>query len=204
VVKDMLMESPFSKVKPTIFFLEYGWARVVTLRVRPEVSARQAMAAVEPVFHRFDPPGIYDFAFVDDQYAAKFREEKKIGQMSVCFTVLAILISCLGLIGLSLFVAHQRIKEISVRKVLGASVVDVWMLLSKDFLGLTLISCVIAIPLTWVLMNRWLEQYAYKTNLSWSVFVIASCSALLVTILTVSFQTIRAALINPAKNLKSE
>ncbi len=141
---------------------------------------------------------------MDEEYGEKFAAEERIGTLSGIFTALAILISCLGLFGLTSFVAEQRTKEIGVRKVLGASVFNVWNMLSKDFLKLVVISCFIAIPISYFVMNGWLQDYPYRVILSWWIFALAVVGALAITILTVSFQAIKAANANPVKSLRTE
>jgi ABC-type antimicrobial peptide transport system permease subunit len=141
---------------------------------------------------------------VDEDFAKKFGNEKRIGQLAMCFAILAIFISCLGLFGLASFVAAQRTKEIGIRKVVGASVFSLWQLLSKDFLILVTISCFIAIPVAYYFMHQWLEKYQYRIDLSWWIFGAAIGFSLLITLLTVSFQAIKAAIANPVKSLRTE
>ena len=141
---------------------------------------------------------------MDDDYAKKFTSEERIGKLASFFALLAIVISCLGLFGLASFVAEQRTKEIGVRKVLGASVFNVWNLLSRDFLVLVIISFLIAIPLAWYGMSKWLQDYSYRINISWGIFLIAGLLALLIALFTVSFQAIKAAIANPVKSLRTE
>ena len=142
--------------------------------------------------------------FVDESFKKKFGDEERIGKLANWFATLAVLISCLGLFGLASFVAEQRTKEIGVRKVLGASIPQLWKLLSQEFMVLVLIACAIAIPLAWWAMTRWLQNYEYRTRLDWWIFVTAMLGALLITLVTVSIQTIRAARANPIKSLRSE
>ncbi len=141
---------------------------------------------------------------MDEDFARKFGDEERIGKLASVFAMLAVFISCLGLFGLASFVAEQRTKEIGIRKVVGASVFNLWKLLSKDFVMLVIIACVIAVPLAWYGMNRWLQQYDYRAAISWWIFAAAVAGALLITILTVSFQAIKAALSNPVKSLRTE
>ena len=138
------------------------------------------------------------------QFAAKFAAEERIGQLATFFAALAIFISCLGLLGLTSFVAEQRKKEIGVRKVLGATVLNIWRLLSTEFVLLVFISLLIAIPLSYYFMNKWLVNYEYRTDISWWIFLVAGMGALVITILTVSFQAIKAAIANPVKSLRTE
>jgi putative ABC transport system permease protein len=141
---------------------------------------------------------------VDETYAQKFGDEQRVGKLGGFFAALAIFISCLGLFGMASFVAEQRIKEIGVRKILGATVMDLWMLLTKEFLLLVLLSCTIAIPLASYFLNNWLLNYQYRTGLSWWIFGVTGAGALVITILTVNFQAIKAALANPVKSLRTE
>lgn len=206
VVRDMVMESPFKPVEPVIFFIKApnGGPNVINIRVHPAVAMTTALPKIEAVFKQIVPQFPFDYQFVDQDYARKFAAEQRIGDLALFFAAFAIFISCLGLFGLSTFTAEQRTREIGVRKVLGASVKNIWTLLSKEFVILVFISLVIAFPLAWYLMNTWLQDYAYRTNLSWTIFAVAGCSALLITLLTVSYQAIKAALANPVKSLRTE
>ena len=134
----------------------------------------------------------------------KFGNEQRIGKLASFFAILAIFISCLGLFGMASFVAEQRTKEIGVRKVLGASVFNLWRLLSKDFVLLVLLSCAIAIPIAYYFLHEWLQKYEYRTEISWWIFAAAGIGALLITLITVSFQAIKAAIANPVKSLRTE
>ncbi|HTE11442.1 MAG TPA: FtsX-like permease family protein, partial [Chitinophagaceae bacterium] len=144
------------------------------------------------------------YKFADEEYARKFAAEQKISKLATVFAILAIFISCLGIFGLASFIAEQRTKEIGIRKVLGASVSNLWQLLSRDFVVLVIISCFIAVPVAWYFMHNWLQGYQYRTGLSWWVFAAAGIGALLITLLTVSFQAIKAAIANPVKSLRTE
>ncbi|WP_420148719.1 ABC transporter permease [Spirosoma sp.] len=204
VIRDMLMNSPFEPVTQTVYMLDYGWANVINIKLNPAHSASESLAKIEAVFRKFNPGSPFDYRFTDQEYALKFANEERIGKLALLFTVLAIVISCLGLFGLASFVAEQRTKEIGIRKVLGASVMNLWQMLSKDFVVLVIISCLIAAPTAWYYMNQWLKKYSYHTDISWGIFVAASLGALGITLLTVSFQSIKAALMNPVKSLRSE
>ncbi len=204
VIKDMVMESPYEPIKPTIFLVKHDWANVINVKLKPETPVKDALTKVEAVFKKYDSESPFDFKFTDEQYDAKFRAEERIGKLARIFALLAIFISCLGLFGLASFVAEQRTKEIGVRKVLGASVASLWGLLSKDFVRLVIISFLIAAPIAWYFLSDWLEQYEYRTGISWWIFVLSGVGATIITLLTVSFQAIRAALMNPVKSLRSE
>jgi putative ABC transport system permease protein len=204
VVKDMVKENPFEPVNPSFFVVNYRNINTINLRLAPQVSAHEALAKIEQVFKSYSPDAPFDYKFVDDQYARKFGNEERIGRLAGGFAMLAILISCLGLFGLASFMAEQRTKEIGIRKVLGASVFNVWGLLSKEFVLLILVAFCLAAPISYYVLSDWLQNYKYRTELSWWIFVVAGLGALAVTLLTVSFQSIRAALMNPVKSLRSE
>ena len=203
VIKDMIVESPYEPIKPTIFHIT-NWAGIINIRLNPVVSARSALNKIEAVFKKYAPAEPFDYKFADQEYAQKFGNEERIGTLASFFAGLAIFISCLGLFGLASFVAEQRKKEIGVRKVLGASTYTLWQMLSKEFAWLVIISCFIATPLAWYYLNGWLQQYNYRTSISVWVFVASGVGALVITLITVSFQAIKAALANPVKSLRSE
>ena len=165
---------------------------------------KPALAKIEKVFKKFDPGAPFNYTFNDEDYAQKFADEQRIGNLATFFTILAIFISCLGLFGLASFVAEQRKKEIGVRKVLGASTYNLWQMLSREFALLVMISSLIAIPIAWYYLHQWLKQYDYKTDISIWVFVVSAFGAFLITLLTISFQAIKAAFANPVKSLRTE
>jgi len=207
VIKDMVMQSPYQPVKQTFFFLDfrdYSASSQINIRINPTISAGTALPKIEAVFKKIVPSASFNYKFVDEEFARKFSQEQRIGKLSGFFAILAIFISCLGLFGLASFVAEQRTKEIGIRKVVGASVFNLWKLLSKDFVILVVISCVIAIPVAWYYMHGWLQKYQYRTDISWYVFAAAIGGALFITLLTVSFQAIKAAWANPVKSLRTE
>jgi putative ABC transport system permease protein len=203
VVNDMLANSPYEPIGPAIFLGDGGMADF-TIRIRPGKPMHAALAALEKVFKKFNPASPFIYQFNDDEYAQKFAAESRIGNLAAVFAGLAIFISCLGLFGLASFVAEQRTKEIGVRKVLGAGLVSLWALLSKEFLWLVCLSICISMPLAFLGMHRWLQQYAYRTDLSWWIFASAGAGILLITLLTVSYQSLKAALMNPVKSLRTE
>ncbi len=204
VVSDLLMESPYATVRPTVFMVDYNQAQIIALKLNPSLSASQALSKIEPVFKSFNPESLFEVQFVDEEFNRKFINEERIGKLASFFAALAILISCLGLFGLSSFVAEQRAKEIGIRKILGASVFNMWKMLSKDFVLLILVSSFIAIPLAWYGLHQWLEKYEYRTEISWWIFASAGAGVLVITLLTVSFQAIKAAMMNPVKSIRSE
>jgi putative ABC transport system permease protein len=204
VAKDMVKGSPFEQTDQSILFLDQEFTNFMYVRLNPSVSSSKSLDAIQKVYNEILPEAPFDYHFADDDYNQKFEAELRIGSLASFFTLLAILISCLGLFGLSSFVAEQRTKEIGIRKVLGASIINLWRLLSKDFAILVLISCFIAVPLSYNVLDGWLDGYVVRTKLYWWVFAIAGAGALLVTLITVSFQAIKAAVANPVKSLRSE
>jgi len=204
VVKDMIVESPYQAIQPFFYYI-YDYSRGTTiLRLNPNVSAKQSLATIEKVYKQYDPTQPFNYHFADEEYAKKFGDEQRIGKLAGFFATLAIFISCLGLFGMASFVAEQRTKEIGIRKVLGASVINLWQLLSREFVVLVAISLLIAIPVAAWFMHGWLQNYAYHASLAAWIFVATALGALLITLLTVSYQAIRSALANPVKSLRSE
>jgi len=204
VVKNVIMESPYESPVPALYYLAPWTMTSVTMRINPKLSGHEAVSRISAVFAKYSPAEPFDYKFVDEEYDAKFRIESRVGELSGFFTVLAIFISCLGLFGLASFVAEQRTREIGVRKVLGATVFNLWNMLSKDFVYLVGLSCLIAIPFAGWMLHQWLQQFSYRTNISPWIFVAAGGGAILITLLTVSYQSIKAALINPIRSLRTE
>jgi len=204
VVKNMVTNSPYESVKQTIFHMNKDMGGFLNIKINPKLSAHEALRKIETVFKNYSSSIPFSYKFADEEYAKKFEGEERIGKLARFFTVLAIFISCLGLFGMASFLAEQRVKEIGVRKVLGASVFGLWRLMSKDFVILVVISLLIAMPSAWWLMNNWLKNYTYRTGLSWWVFAISGFGALAITLLTISYQSIKVATANPVNSLRSE
>jgi len=204
VIKDMIMESPYKPVTPTVFLYDPNWANVITVAIKQGTPVKTALSKIETVFKKFNPSSPFTYTFNDEDHAKKFSDEERVGNLATFFTILAIFISALGLFGLASFVAEQRKKEIGVRKVLGASTYRLWRMLSKEFTSLVIISCFIAIPLAWYYLNGWLKQYEYRTIIPFWIFIVSGTGALAITLITVSFQAIRAAVANPVKSLRTE
>jgi putative ABC transport system permease protein len=205
VVKDYVDGTPFAQTQPgMIQGPASGFFSTMHIRFDPAHSTAASLEKTQAVFKRYNPSYPFDYQFVDQQYALNFEDAQRTKTMAGLFAALAIFISCLGLFGLSAFVAESRVKEIGVRKVLGASVSGIAGLLSIDFVRLVLISFVIAAPVAWYAMNRWLAGYNYRITPGWAVFVLAGMLAVVIALLTVSFQAIRAAMANPVKSLRSE
>jgi putative ABC transport system permease protein len=204
VIQDMVMESPYEPVRQTAYFMDYENVNWIVLKLNPNKSAAESISKIESVFKKFIPAAPFDYKFADTEFAAKFAAETRVGKLSTFFAALAVFISCLGLFGLASYVAEQRTKEIGVRKVLGASVLNLWRLLSKDFVLLVIISVLISTPLAYYFMHNWLQSYPYRTDIAWSIFAVAGLGALIITLLTVSYQALKAALMNPSTSLHSE
>lgn len=204
VMADLIMDSPFKAIDPLFVYFDRGNINTVNIRLTASKPTDQSLAEIGRIFKKYNPEYPFEFQFVSEEYAKKYGDEQRIGKLALIFAILAIFISGLGLFGLASFVAEQRTKEIGIRKVLGASVLNLWQVLSKDFVVLVLIASVLAVPISYYFLNNWLEKYDYRTDISWWVFAIAAVGALLITILTVSYQAIKAALMNPVKSLKTE
>ncbi len=205
VVNDIMQESPYYPVRPSLYHIEADsnmWNMIV--RLNPKQNAKQSISAIEQVWKKYVPSVPFDYKFVDEEFGNKFSEEERRGKLYSYMAVLAVFISCLGLFGMASFVAEQRTKEIGIRKVLGASVPNLWRLLSKEFVILVIFSCVIAAPIAYYLSDNWLGDFDYRVGISWEVFVLASIAALIITLITVSFQAIKAAIANPVKSLRTE
>ena len=203
VINNMLIESPFDEVSPTIFTMSKLDMNCMTLKLNPNKSTSASLLMIENVFNKHIPSIPFDYRFTDQEHEMKFAVEEKIGKLSGIFAVLAIIISCLGIFGMASFVAEQRTKEIGVRKILGSSVFGIWKMLANGFLILVVISFLIAVPISFFTLSEWLEGFEYKTNIHWSVFAIAGLGALLITMITVSYHAINSALSNPLKSLRS-
>jgi putative ABC transport system permease protein len=203
VVKDALMDSPFTPVEPTVFIHGRG-GNFALYRLSASANTHKAIEKIGKIFDRYNPAYPFSYRFVDNEYNQKFSLEVLVGKLAGIFAGLAIFISCLGLFGLAAYVAEQRTKEIGVRKVLGASIGQVWLLLSRDFIFLVMISCLIASPLALYFLHGWLLKYDYRISIGPGVFVLSAIAALIITIITISFQAIKAALTNPVKSLRSE
>ncbi|MEP6467782.1 MAG: ABC transporter permease [Parafilimonas sp.] len=203
VIKDFILTTPYEPVQPMIIAGPI-FLNVINFRLNPNPSIAASLQKAEAVFKKYNPQYPFNVRFYDEEYDNKFQDEKQTGTLAGLFAGLTIFISCLGLLGLATFVAQSRIKEIGVRKVLGASVQGIVALLSKDFLRLVVISFLIASPVAWFAMNHWLASYSYRVPISAWVFVMAGCTSALIAFITVSFQAIKAAIANPVESLRTE
>jgi putative ABC transport system permease protein len=204
VVKDFHFRDLHVRIEPYAFQLNNhpNYNYLIVHAKAADVSP--LLSSINAEWHKLNPNEPFEYSFMDEDFQKNYEAENRLSAIVSYFTVIAILISCLGLFGLATFSAEQRIKEIGVRKVLGASVSGIVALLSKDFLKLVAVSIVIASPIAWWVMNKWLMDFAYRKNISWTVFVITTTVALLIALFTISFQAIRAAIANPVKSLRTE
>lgn len=205
VIKDFILQSPFYPTRPMIIEgAKNGWFSVMQIKLNGANTTADNLKRMEAIFKKYNPEYPFEYKFIDEEYAYKFKAEERTGTLAAIFAALTIFISCLGLFGLATYMAENRIKEIGVRKVLGASVGGITTLLSKDFLKLVMISFVIASPVAWWMMHKWLEDYPYRVAIQWQVFAFAGFLSFLISVITVSYQAIKAALANPVKSLRTE
>ncbi len=205
VVKDFIMQSPYAPIGPMVIQgAAIHWFTCINFRLNPANSTQTNIRKAEVIFKKYNSDYPFEYHFVDEDYSRKFDDEKRTGTLAGLFGGLTIFISCLGLFGLATYMAENRVKEIGVRKVLGASVAGIAAMLSKDFVKLVLISFFIAAPVAWYAMHRWLQDYSYRVEIGWWVFVLAAGLSVGIALVTVSFQAVRAGLASPAKSLRSE
>jgi ABC-type antimicrobial peptide transport system permease subunit len=202
VVKDFILESPYEPVKPFMIRCSRSGGSILLVKLN-NVNA-QALAEAQGIFKKYNPGYPFEFYFMDEEYAQKFSDEQLTGTLASFFAMLTIFISCLGLFGLATYIAESRGKEIGIRKVLGASVIGITALLSKDFIKLVALSFVIASPIAWLVMHKWLMNYEYRISVGLWIFITAGFIALLIALMSVCFQSIKAALANPVKSLRTE
>lgn len=205
VIEDMLVQDPFKPVNPGVILFNPSQAsNNVYMRLKPNAPLRTVLAKIQPLFEKYNPAFPFDYTFSDEEFGRKFAMESRVGTLAAIFACLAVVISCLGLFGLAAFMAERRTKEIGIRKVLGASLLNLWSLLSKEFVWLVIGGCLIASPLAYWLMSGWLQGYDYRIDINWWIFVGAGIIALVIALITVSMQAIKAALANPVRSLRSE
>ena len=199
VIKDFILESPYSPVAPMIIVGPSSLSfYVMNMKFNPANTVSDNLKKAESVFKKYNPSYPFEYYFLDEDYANKFANEKQTGKFAALFAGLTIFISCLGLFGLSSFTAENRIKEIGIRKVLGASVFSITQLLSGDFIKLIVLSFLLAAPVAWWAMNGWLRSYSYRVPVSWWIFAATFILSVMIALITISFQSVKAALMNPA------
>jgi putative ABC transport system permease protein len=204
VMKDFILGTPYEPVQQMIICGPSFNYFVINFKLSPSPTIAASLEKAEAVFKKYNPQYPFNVRFYDGEYDLKFHDEKQTGTLAGLFAGLTIFIACLGLLGLATYMAHARIKEVGIRKVLGASVKNITTLLSKDFLKLVFISFLIASPVAWWVMHNWLASYSYRVNISWWVFATAGCISAAIAFITVSFQAIKAAIANPVKSLRTE
>jgi putative ABC transport system permease protein len=202
VIKDFNFSSLHDPIKPLILFSD-SWGDNLIIKLSGR-NLPQAISFLQAKWKSLIPHRPFEYTFLDDNYNKLYSAELRTGKVLNIFSAIAIILACLGLFGLSTFAIQQRTKEIGIRKVLGANVAGLIALLSKDFLKLVIIAILIALPIAWYLMNNWLQDFAYRVNISWWIFILSGAAALMIALVTVSFQSIKAALANPVKNLRTE
>lgn len=204
VIKDFIVDSPYGETLPMIIFGPKSWFTNIHYRLNPNNSTVNNLKTVADIFKKFNPDYPFEYKFINKNFEAKFKETQSIGTLSMLFAVLTIFISCLGLFALIAYMAETRMKEIAVRKVLGASIGQLTSLLSVDFIKLVLMAILIASPIAWWVMDNWLQDYNYRIEIQWQYFAAAGLMAILISLATISFQTIKAALSNPVDSLRDE
>jgi len=203
IVKDFKFHSLHDKTGPLVAFLDPNWYNTFMIRIAPS-SASKSIDALDKTWKKFLPASPLEYNFLDDTFDELYKSDKQASTLILAFAIIAVVISCMGLFGLATFTAEKRTKEIGIRKVLGASVAGITQLLTKDFLKLVIVAIIIASPIEWFAMNKWLQGFAYRINISWWMYVVAGLLAVLIAVLTVGFQAIKAAIANPVKSLRSE
>lgn len=204
IIKDYIIDSPYGDIQPLLVQAGNKYLYNIVIRTNPHAPISQTIEGIEKIIKKFNPAYPFYYKFVDQQYAKKFHDEQQMGTLAFIFSLLAIFISCLGLFGLASYIAESRIKEIGIRKVLGASVTGICTMLSKDFVKLVVISLVLASPIAWWAMNKWLENFTYRIDMQWWMLVIAGGLATSIALITVSTQSIKAAWKNPVDSLRDE
>lgn len=205
VVKDFINESPFAKkLAPMMISGPWRTYETIHFRLNPANPTATDLARAEKIFREYNPGYPFDYVFADEAYAMKFKDEQQTDRLSALFALLTIFISCMGLFALATYMAESRIREIGIRKVLGASVTGISALLAKEFVQLVLLAFLIAAPVAWTIMNKWLLDYGYRITIGWDIFAWSGFIALLISVGTVSYQSIRAAIANPVKSLRAE
>jgi putative ABC transport system permease protein len=204
VIKDFILQSPFQPMKPMVIEGAKAWFNVMHIKLNNKNDIAGSLKRAEAIFKKYNPQYPFEYQFIDEDYDAKFRSEQRTGTLAALFSGLTIFISCLGLFGLAAYMAESRIKEIGVRKVLGATVTSIATLLSKDFVGLVIIAFAAASPVAWWFMHNWLQNYPYRVTIEWWIFAFAALLSILIALITVSYHAIRAATANPVKSLRTE
>ncbi len=204
VIKNFIIGSPSQAINPMLVFGNKNWSNSLTFRLNPLKPVAANLKQAEAIFKKYNPAYPFKFHFVDQTYAEKFKSEQRTGKIAFTFSCLTIIISCLGLFGLAAYMAESRAKEIGIRKVLGASVTNLMQLLTRDFVALVFVAVVIAGPIGWWFMNKWLQDFSYRIQISWTIFLYSGLAAIITAVITVSYQAAKTAIMNPIKSIKTE
>ncbi|HTI61323.1 ABC transporter permease [Mucilaginibacter sp.] len=204
VFKDFIIQSPYVNTGPMIVFATRGWIYNTVIRFSAQNDMAKNLQTAEKIFKKYNPAYPFTYNFVDTQYRKKFNDQQQTGKLAGIFACLTIFISCLGLFGLASYMAENRAKEIGIRKVLGASVASITQMLTREFVALVVIAIIVAIPVAWWAASKWLQDFTYRISIGWVTFAVAGATAILIAILTVSFQSVKAAIANPVNSIKSE
>jgi len=205
VVEDMLTQGAYDPIKQTVYYFDFiGRSSVLNIKINPKINTSTALLEIEQIFKSINPDSPFDYSFSSDRLKRKYRDEERISELATVSSIVTILISSLGIFAMATFMAERKSKEISIRKILGASVSRIWILLSKEFAILIIVAGIIATPIAFYFMQDWLANYAYRTRLSWWIFGLAILISFVLTVITISYQTIKAALVNPVDSLRSE
>ena len=204
VFKDFIIQSPYANVDPMIVLATKNWAYNMVIRLNPANDMSKNLQKAAQVFKKYNPAYPFNYQFVDKEYQQKFSDQQQTGTLAFAFAGLTIFISCLGLFGLASYMAENRSKEIGIRKVLGASVAGIAQMLTREFVTLVIIAIVIACPIAWWAMSKWLRDFAYRIDIGWLTFAAAGLVAIIIAVLTVSMQSVKAAMANPVKSIKME
>jgi putative ABC transport system permease protein len=203
VIKDFHFASLHNKIRPLSLFLRLHYPRRISIKIKP-TDIQNTIAYIKGTWNKFNPEYPFEYYFLDENFAHTYQSEENLQTLFTYFSLLSIIISCLGLFGLAAFAAEQRTKEIGVRKVLGASISNIVLLLSKEFTKWVFVANIIAWPLAWFYLNSWLDDFAYQTEIGWDIFILAGFMAMVIALLTVSSQAIKAAVTNPVEALRYE
>jgi ABC-type antimicrobial peptide transport system permease subunit len=204
VFKDFIIRSPYANVDPMIVFASKYWTYNTVIRLNEKNNMAKNLELAEKIFKKYNPAYPFTYEFVDHEFGKKFNDQQQTGSLAFVFAGLTIFISCLGLFGLAAYMAENRAKEIGIRKVLGASVASITQMLTREFVALVLVAIIIATPFAYYAMNKWLQDFSYRIDIGWLTFVMAGLVAIIIAVLTVSFQSVKAAIANPVKSIQAE
>jgi putative ABC transport system permease protein len=198
------MLDPFKPISPGVILFNSQAVNSILVRIKQNVDLKKTLAAIDPIIKKHNAGQTFEYSFAHDDFNKKFILENQVGKLAGIFAVIAIFISCLGLFGLASFMTEQRVKEIGIRKILGASAMNLWRMLSTEFVAMIMLSLAIATPISYYLIENWLQKYSYRTALSLWIFFAVGGGIVVITLVTVSFQALKAVVANPVDSLRSE